>query len=366
MSNNQLKIFLFLLIALINSSNSTYAQNNEGTILLKDEKPAFNLNAFHIADVTDERAVRNETATLLLLNSNGKLVFRVFNLKGGDTSAIKIFIDQNFSQHDTIRPVILALKQYRLTETGAANGEIDGKLDIEFKFGIQRKYGVVTPLISYKGGTRYTRSALQNEVPETILRRGIISALSFFNNWLNQHANSDIRLARAVKLNFTDYTDRYEGDTIYYSPRRPLTWADFRDKPRIGNFEAEVFTGIGFNEQTEVENGLINLTIAVKVYLPKSAAWAKGNKDFYALNHEQRHFDIAKIVGEHFKQKIAAMALPVWSYDGFINEQYLETLREQTRMQNQYDRETRHGMDSDEQEIWDQRIDDELKSLHVK
>ncbi len=366
MTNNRLKIILFWLLALIFASNASMAQINDSTLLMKDEKPDFSTNTFHIIRVEDERAAPKETARLLLLNNSGTSISRVFHLQGGDVFAIKNFINRNFSQTDTLRPIVLTLKQYQLTETSASNNEIAGNLVIECQFGLQREYGVVTPLISYKGGYHYTRAAGQKEVPPTILRRGIINAMSFFNNWLKQHINSDIRLARAVKVNFTDYTEQPEGDTIYYSALRPITWADFQDKPRAGNFEAEVFTGIGFNEQTVVENGLIKLTIAVKVYLPKSAAWAKGDKDSYALDHEQRHFDIAKIIGEHFKQKIAAMVLAVWDYDGFINEQYLETLREQTRMQNQYDRETRHGMDREEQEIWDKRIDTELKLLRVK
>ena len=366
MTNNRLKIILFWLFALIFAGNSSLAQINDSTLLLKDEKPEFSTNGFHIVGVEDERSDPKATARLLMINNSGTSISRVFHLKGGDVFAIKNFIIHNFNQTDTLKPVVLTLKQFQLTESLVSNNGIAGKLAMECQFGLQREYGVVTPLITYKGGYRYTRSASQNEIPETILRKGILNAMSFFNNWLTQHLNTDIRLARAVKVNFTDYTEQPEGDTIYYSALRPITWSDFQDKPRAGNFEAEVFTGIGFNEQTVVENGLIKLTIAVKVYLPKSAAWAKGDKDSYALDHEQRHFDIAKIIGEHFKQKIAAMVLAVWDYDGFINEQYLETLREQTRMQNQYDRETRHGMDREEQEIWDKRIDNELKLLRVK
>ncbi|MGZ3752321.1 MAG: hypothetical protein ACXVAU_13655, partial [Mucilaginibacter sp.] len=79
-----------------------------------------------------------------------------------------------------------------------------------------------------------------------------------------------------------------------------------------------------------------------------------------------RHFDIAKIVAERFKRKISSINLPPDNYDGDINVEYLETLRELHRMQVQYDKETRHGSDRYGQRQWDEKIDSELKVLGVK
>src|SRR6185312_644094 len=245
-------------------------------------------------------------------------------------------------------------------------GKINGHLVVSLSFALQRDYGIVTGLVDYSGGLRYTRPDTQTDMPESIIRQGIENALVYFNTWINKYAGSDIRLAKAVKVRFTDYTEKPEGDTIYYSTKRPLRWEDFKDKQRTSEYAAAVFAGIGYVEHTEVNKGTIDLNIEVKVYLPKSAAWTRGGLDSYSLNHEQRHFDIAKIVGEHFKQKITAMNLPVATYDGYINEQYLETLREADRMQKQYDRETRHGSDRQAQDEWNEKIDNELKSLGVK
>ncbi len=60
------------------------------------------------------------------------------------------------------------------------------------------------------------------------------------------------------------------------------------------------------------------------------------------------------------------MYLPVDNYDGPINIEYLETLREATRMQKLYDAETRHGIDQQAQARWNEKIDKELKVLAVK
>ncbi|HVV54206.1 MAG TPA: hypothetical protein VHC47_02710, partial [Mucilaginibacter sp.] len=164
-----------------------------------------------------------------------------------------------------------------------------------------------------------------------------------------------------------DYAENPEGDTIYYSVKRPLTWADFRDGVMDDAFQAEVFTSIGYTEKMAVSKGVVILDIALKVDLPKSDCLVKpGGRDDYALNHEQRHFDIAKIVAERFKHKILAMQLPVDDYDGPIDMQYFETLRELTAMQKRYDNETRHGLDRAMQAEWDKKIDQELKTDGIK
>jgi hypothetical protein len=60
------------------------------------------------------------------------------------------------------------------------------------------------------------------------------------------------------------------------------------------------------------------------------------------------------------------MHLPVDNFDGIINVEYLDTLREATSMQKQYDAETRHGQDQQVQARWNDKIDGELKEYGVK
>lgn len=366
MSINHIRILLFSIVGILFLGGFKLPQKPTDTITLHNEKLNFTPAEFYIADVTDDRSGQNQIASLIYKDEGHGYVTRLTDLKDGTASSIKSFIGHNLNHNTSLRPIIMSIREYKLTETSTAPGRISGHLAVSISFGLQRDYGVITTLIGYSGGMHYTRSDAQTDMPESIIRHGIENALSYFNTWINKYANSDIRLAKAVKVKFTDYTENPEGDTVYYLTRRPLTWADFQDKPRGGEFEAEVFAGIGYAEHTAVEKGIVNLTLDVKVYVPKSASWVRGWRDDYSLNHEQRHFDIAKIVAEHFKQKIAAMKLPVESYDGYINEQYLETLREETKMQKQYDHDTHHGSDHQAQEAWNEKIDQDLRSLGVK
>ncbi len=363
---NRVKFLLFSIVGILFLGGFKSNQKTGNPITLRDVKLNFTPNEFYIVEVIDERADKSTVASLVYKSKANAYVTRPTDLKDGAALAIKQFIDHNLNRNPSLRAVIISIKTFKLDEASAPGGRVNGHFNIAFSFGLQKDYGVLH-LVDYKGGTRYTRSDGQTDVAEPILRRSIEEALTWFNKWVNTNADIDPRLAKSVNVKLSDYTEKTEGDTIYYAANRPLNWDDFRDKPRAAGFEAEVFAGLGYTEKATVERGVINLNISLKVDIAKSDCWVRdGGRNDYVLNHEQRHFDVAKIVGEHFKQKIAAMHLPPDNYDGEINVEYLETLRELHRMQTLYDSETHHGTNRAAQEDWNEKIDKELKSLGVK
>ncbi|MDB5025494.1 MAG: hypothetical protein JWP78_3249 [Mucilaginibacter sp.] len=366
MSIIRLLILLFVWICIfLLCSGSGNVQKVPGPITLGDEKLNFTPREFYIAEVADERSDRNSVALLIDHKDVPHSPVKV-DLKGGVASAVKNFVYRNLRRDTAMRPVMVSIKEFKLTETNLPGGRVGGHLAVVFSFALQLSYRSVH-LVDYRGGIRYNRPDSQAADAEAILRHGIEDALSYFNTWINSQAGHNPLLATAVKVSFTDYSEKPEGDTIYYSVNRPLTWADFKDRPRESRFEAQVFTSIGYTERTEVIKGVIHLDMAIKVDLAKSDCWVKaGSHDDYILNHEQRHFDIEKLVSEHFKKKILAMDLPTDNFDGPINVEYLETLREATAVQRQYDAETRHGQDRQAQERWNEKIDKELKAYGLK
>ena len=359
-------ILLFSLVCILFFGGFRYSLQIDAPMVLRDSKLNFTPSEFYISDVEDERDDRRSVAVLLEKQGTQPTVARPVDLKGGAAIALKSFIYRNLYRDTSLRTVIVTIKEFKLTESILPNGRVSGHLAVVFSFALLFSDRTVH-LVDYSGGLRYNRPDNQPVDAETILRQGIEQALSYFNKWINNQAESNALLAKSVKVRFTDYSESPEGDTIYYSVSRPLTWADFKDKPRVSRFEAEVFTSIGYTEQNEVIKGIIYVNMAIKVNVAKSDCFVKeGSHDGYILNHEQRHFDIEKLVSEHFKQKIFAMDLPVDNFYGFINVEYLETLREATRMQKLYDNETRHGQDRSEQERWNKKIDKELESYGFK
>ncbi len=338
-----------------------------GSIILKDEQVPVTPKEFYIANVIDERDDRSAVAWLLPAASkeNQAKTYPV-DLQGGGIIAIRQFINHNLPYNKALTPVTISLKKFMVTESALPGGLVQGHIAVLMSFNLQQKDTTIH-LLDYKGNAAYTRNAGPPQDIEPTLRHTLESGLVYLNTWMDQQAGTNIKLAKAVKVTFKDYEEKPEGDTIYYSVNRPLTLDDFKSKIPVRRFDAEVFPGLGYDEHKEIIKGIIHVSVAMKVYLPKSASWVReGSRNDYTLNHEQRHFDIVKIVAEHFKQKINAANLTVDNYEGIINFEYLETYREMDSLQKQYDAETRHGDDPSAQQRWNERIDKELKAYGVK
>jgi hypothetical protein len=335
-------------------------------IILKDEKLSITPAEFYIANVVDDRNDRTAVA-LLLPAANNQQKLNPVDLHGGTLAAIKQFINHNLPANKSLRPVVIRLKEFKVIESALAGGRIEGHVSLGLSFGLYKGEYSELQLADYNGNAVYNRSAGPSQDIEPTLRHLLENSLIYINTWMDRQAGSNIKLAKAARVTFTDYTEKPEGDTIYYAVNRPLTWYDFQSKIPSGRYDAEIFPTIGYDEYTKVANGIINVKLAIKVSLPKSACWVKsGSANDYTLNHEQRHFDIAKIVAEHFKQKIKAENLPVDNFEGPVNMDYLDAYREMDSLQKQYDDETRHGIDQSAQQKWNVRIDKELKELGVK
>jgi hypothetical protein len=365
MSFNRGFTLMFLIVSILLCGAFAIKQKTDATIILRDEKINFTPREFYIADVADERKDRSSVASLIAVGPDHSAVIQNVNLKDGAVVSIKQFITRNLHRDTSLRPVMVTLKEFKVTETKLPNAQISGRLGIVFAFSLQASYRTIH-LVDYTGGIRYTRRENSQVDIEAILRQGIEGTLAFFNTWINSNAETNALLAKTVKLRFADYTETPEGDTIYYSAKRPLTWGDFKDRPRDSHFEAEILPVIGYTEQNQVKNGIIYVDMAIKVSVAKSDCWVKGLKDDYILNHEQRHFDIEKIASERYKKKLLAMKLPTDNFYGPINMEYLDALRDATRMQKQYDAETRHGEDRVAQAQWNEEIDKELRAFGVK
>jgi hypothetical protein len=288
-------------------------------------------------------------------------------LRGGTFAAVKQFILQALPADKSFRGIIIGLKTFNVSETAAAGNRAEGHIAFVMSFYLSNGVEDKVHLADYNGSAVYTRTPGPPQQIEPTIRRVLESGIAYLNTLMNQRAGKDIKLAKSVKLNFINYSEKAEGDSIYYSRKRPLTWADFRSKVPSTRFDAEVFPTIGYTEQNEINNSIVTITIALKTCIPKSACWVReGSRTDYTLNHEQRHFDIAAIAAEHFKRSLMNENLTVSNYDGPINVDYLDAYRSMTKMQIQYDDETHHGTNVAMQKQWDIKIDKELKDLGVK
>ncbi|MBD1364099.1 hypothetical protein IDJ77_09790 [Mucilaginibacter sp. ZT4R22] len=337
-------------------------------IELQNQRLNFIPKEFYIARIDDERADRTLIGKILPMKSNAGKPDETLKVdfKGGAAAAVKGFIDNSFTADKTLRPIIIKITTFSVVESPAANTRADGRIGLTITFGFERDEEFIK-LGDYSTASTYQRNTGPPQQVEPLLRNAIVNTVTYLNNWMNKQADTNIKLAKGVRINFTDHQESPEGDTIYYDINRPLRWDDFQLKPQNSKYGAEVFASLGYNESISVSQGIINLKLDIKVYLPKSACWARYEAmTNSSLVHEQHHFDIVKIVGEHFKKQILAEKLKPGNYDGPINMAYFDALREINALQKQYDTETGHSTNTYQQQLWNARIEKELQELGIK
>jgi hypothetical protein len=331
-------------------------------IVLQIEQLNFTPTEFFIAGLVDERKDRSAVAWLIPPGTaNAKP--NAIDLQGGGKSAIEAFVLKSLPRDTNLRPVIVRLKEARVVEKPGPRGTVEGELSLQLGFDLKGEEAPVH-LVDYKGGMRYKRSLNQTNVVEPGLRRSLGNALEYLHQWMEREASTNVKLAKGVKVIFSDYVDNADNDTVYYTRDRPLVWDDFQAKPKPGPYAASIFPSFSWEGRSEVVDGVVHFHIRTKIYMLKSSSWVRqGAANAYGLNHEQRHFDIVKIVVERFKQKMLSMELSPEDYDSMMGYYYLETFREMNQMQEAYDKETQHGINKNSQEKWNQRIDQELNGI---
>ena len=337
-------------------------------ILLRPERLSFTPKEFYIATVTDQRSERGAVARLALVLNQGT---QPVDVDKGIAASFQQFINQGLKQNKELRPIAMRVKQCRVSETAIGN-RVTGQFTFAVTFELLGKDDAgdetSTRLTDYRGSANYTRPLSQTAVVEQTIRQAVVASLRSLNEYMNRESGQNEKLARSLKINFTDDTRITNDDTVHYNPDRKLTWDDFRAEPRRGShYAAEVFTSFAYEGKSTVKNGVIILNLTAKAYMLKNSSWGRQDaRNAYALNHEQRHFDIVKIIVERFKRKIQADSLTLEDYNSIVQYQFIETFREMNRMQNQYDDETNHSINQAAQERWNQKIDAELRTFGIK
>lgn len=321
---------------------------------------------FYIHSVTDSRADQSAVANLFFAGAGRKPVIQTADLQGGADAAIRSFMFRSINRDLSLRPLHVQIKECKITEEISGDNLINGRITVALGFDLVKEGGNNVQLTQYSSVAKYSRTLQSQGIIEPTLRQLLANSLKFINSWMDKEVSENVKLARGVKIAFTDFQEQ-DTDTVYYQQDRPLIWNDFRDKPRNSRYSAQVFPGLGYDQRSKITDGIIHLELAIKVYVIKSASWViPGSQDTYRLNHEQRHFDIVKLVGERFKEKLLSEKLTPDNYEGIINYEYLESFREMNQRQKEYDKATGHGSNQGMQYHWNKKIDNELMSYRLK
>lgn len=215
-------------------------------------------------------------------------------------------------------------------------------------------------LLDYLGSTQYRRSSFTMNRVEEVVNKLFQNSLDYFHNWYISQNLSNRALAKSIRLEIIDGNENSTADKVMYDPDRPLVWEDFKDipSPRSRN-NATIFASFSLQGISLMDSGSVVQTLEIRVYMVPSQSWVKTPSD-YGLNHEQRHFDLVRIVADRLIYQLKMMDLDLDFYQAKINEAYLDSYREMNRLQEFYDKQTQNGLNSEEQQRWNQWIDEAL------
>src|SRR5271165_5891417 len=129
--------FAVLYIASIFSGFKSAAQQR-ADIILRDERLLITPKEFYIANVVDERDDRTAIAWLLPENTENSMpkTYPV-DLQDGAVMSVRQFIDHNLPRNTALRPVIIRLKKFMVTENSLAGGRAEGHVSLIVSFDLK-------------------------------------------------------------------------------------------------------------------------------------------------------------------------------------------------------------------------------------
>lgn len=322
-------------------------------LALTPEKVSFS-PSFTIVNVTDARSQRENIGQVFVSTTQKESI----NFKGGIEAAIKKFFTQLLPSKET--PLLLRYRilDLKITESKLSNDNFSGQVQLRVAFDRIGKKDTVL-LTETTTSTSFIRSdgQMSNGKYEAILASLLAKSVEYFDKWLTRNGSKHEALAKGVKIIFLPETDINDNDTIYYHTRK-VTWDDFRGKPTNTRYGAAIFANFAYGASFQVIDGYIVAKVSTKTYMVRGMSWTlPTSTNDYALAHEQLHFDIAKLVTERFKKKIAAMQADlIIDLNSMIQYEYLESYREMNQLQKQYDLESNHSLNRQGQADWEAKV----------
>jgi len=152
---------------------------------------------------------------------------------------------------------------------------------------------------------------------------------------------------------------------VEWNPERKLVWSDFRaTRKPPGKVPAALSTcGFGF-EATEENHRVVSVEIHVTFYQDKSWKNPQHQTDD-VLSHEQIHFDITELMGRNFHKEILSLKAKGKLSQRTLKKIYDRISKEHSQLQQLYDKQTNHSLNTKMQDWWAQYISSEIEKTEA-
>jgi hypothetical protein len=165
-----------------------------------------------------------------------------------------------------------------------------------------------------------------------------------------------------IEEKFND-VDQEKKSFLEWDSDQKLDWSDFTSIPdSLNQHRAMTFTKI----KTKVHSYSIDsIVYDVYCYFDRDLSWTKDKNSQELLDHEQGHFDISELVTRKLRKEYSKMNIsdiePSFEKLTSVFNKY--AVNEKNKVNNLYDRETKHGIIPNKQKEWELMIAKELKAL---
>lgn len=141
---------------------------------------------------------------------------------------------------------------------------------------------------------------------------------------------------------------------LQWNKNDKLIWTDFMATAPIDpEYGAVTDAGIFYTSSIIADS----LNLKINACFIRNQSWSITKYETsYALNHEQRHFDIAEINARKFRE-YALKWDGKYNISTYLSEGCESFLRSMNVMQDLYDKETNHSVFRSNQQKWDRKID---------
>ncbi|MBM4167332.1 MAG: DUF922 domain-containing protein [Ignavibacteria bacterium] len=161
-------------------------------------------------------------------------------------------------------------------------------------------------------------------------------------------------------------SDGYTNIEIVWSESSKIMWNDFKKEPPK-SAEADAQSWVGVNYSWKYEN--LKFTLDVYAFFLPEKSWVKDEKrNDTLLVHEQFHFTIAELYSRKLKKAISEAEVDCKNIDNvsaIIKKLADENEKELQDRQEDYDSDTEHGNDVEEQRNWQIILLKELQELSM-
>jgi hypothetical protein len=152
------------------------------------------------------------------------------------------------------------------------------------------------------------------------------------------------------------------GGALHWSASRPLVLADFKGRPRPGETHAAL-TSATIVAEVACKGG--QFTGHVQAAFDPAVSWWRepATATPKLLRHEQLHFDITEVYARRLRQKLAAVRVPCAQLGSAFERLAQGVYADWEKAEQQYDRDTNHGLKPEPQAQWEAQVQQQLAEL---